>query len=134
MLNLLAEHWGAEVQLIGYVALLVGLYYKLKGQLAITRSMVVRFQEENRERWETIEMEHEKLESLFMDHKESEAPHLNCPAHTEAITQMKSRLDRIQSDITGVRDELSELNRTLLMIATNAVRISNQNSEESKHK
>jgi hypothetical protein len=120
MLELIFKNWPAESQLLGYTVLLVWLYFKLKSQMAITRKLVSTYQEENKMARAEIEERQTKHETLFAEHKESESPHINCPAHGEAISQIEGRLNRIQADISGVRTELVELNRTLLLIATNS--------------
>jgi hypothetical protein len=120
MLEMILKNWPAESQLVGYTILLIWLYFKLKTQMAITRKMVTDYQNENKSRWSKIEKTYDDLAAVVTEHKESESPHLNCPAHGEAIQQIEGRLNRIQNDISGVRSELTELNRTLLLIATNS--------------
>lgn len=126
MWTFFAEHKEEWEQIINLIVFTVTwaitaatLYWKMDKRLGKVEDTFRLFSTDAHIHWKKLEDELDKLEVKVDTHISSVAPHLNCPAHETMIKDMIARLDRVQTDITDVRQAIRQVEGWMIQIARN---------------
>lgn len=106
MIGMIEQHWMEVTQLVVFVSAMVGLYFKTKWLLDLNAKALEEFRALAQSNWDRIEGDLSGLNKRLSEHVGSTSPHLQCPAHTTSLTDMNGRMDRIQLEISALRNAL----------------------------
>ena len=120
MIQFLLDHWESAAHLVLLTAGALSIYYKLKGRISGLDRGLSAFRQSAEEHWSRIDADIARIDVSHESHLADVNPHQNCPVHTASIEAILHRLDRIQVDISGLREDMlaqtSQLNRAILAI------------------